>query len=228
MKRYYLQAKFAAFRPFVSGSFRPTAGFITPTAAYGLLLNIAGIEMRHDDGQSLMTLIRQDLPPAKIALGMVEIPARHCLLQQLHNYPIGTTGQDHAVNTKGNKYNIIPVKREILSNIKAYVFIDGNNELEEWIIDGLNGGRHRSYGVPFLGDNNFLLDRLEPITDMEPVWWFEKIENDTDGIRENIIRLTTTIDRADLSRTRSSLFAPSINRKKDPPPAAWVQMPCEA
>ena len=60
MKRYYLQAKFAAFRPFVSGSFRPTAGFITPTAAYGLLLNIAGIEMRHDDGQSVMTLIRKD------------------------------------------------------------------------------------------------------------------------------------------------------------------------
>ena len=225
MKRYYLQAKFAAFRPFVSGSFRPTAGFITPSAAYGLLLNIAGIEMRHDDGQSVMTLIRKDLPMIKIALGMAELPVRHCLLQQLHNYPIGATGQDHAVNTKGNKYNIIPVKRELLSNIKAYIFIDGNSELEERIADGLNGGSHRSYGLPFLGDNNFLLDRFESIINMEPGWWFEKIENDAGGIRENITRLTTTIDRADLSRTRSSLFAPSINRKKDPPEGAWVQMP---
>jgi CRISPR-associated protein Cas5t len=225
MKRFYLQAKFAAFRPFVSGSFRPTAGFITPSAAYGLLLNIAGIDMRYDDGKSVMTLIRQDLPMMKIALGMAELPVRQCLLHQLHNYPIGATGQDHAANTKGGKYNIIPVKREMLSNIKAYIFIDGNSQIEEWIADGLNGNRHRGYGLPFIGDNNFLLDRFELITDMEPVWWFEKIENDSNGIREYITRLTTSIDRADLSRTRSSLFAPSISRKKEPSVAAWVQMP---
>ncbi len=225
MQCYYLQAKFAAFRPFVSGSFRPTAGFITPSAAYGLLLNIAGIDMRHDDGQSVMTLIWTNLPAFKIALGTGTMPGRHVLMQQLHNYPIGNTGQEHAIHTKGNKYNVIPVKREILSGINAYVVINGNPEVEKKVMDGLTGKTQRSYGLPFLGDNNYLLDRFEPILKMEPVWWFEKIDNETDGIREFTTRLTTSIDRADLSRTRSFLFAPSVEKHDQPPDSAWISMP---
>ena len=54
-----IESRFAAFRPFITGSFRPTAPFITPSAAYGLLLNLAGIEMREDDGKSAMTLIKK-------------------------------------------------------------------------------------------------------------------------------------------------------------------------
>lgn len=225
MRRFYLQAKFAAFRPFVSGSFRPTAGFITPSAAYGLLLNIAGIEMRLDDGQSVMTLIKDDLPPLMLALGFMEIPSRHCLMQQLHNYPIGTTGKDHAPNTKGNKYNVIPVKREFLSGIRAQICIDGNHELEAWVMEGLSGNRSRRYGLPFLGNNNFLIDRFEPVQRNEPVWWYERIGEDQQGIRENITRLTTTIDRAHLSQIRSLLFAPSVSPQAEPPETAWVQMP---
>jgi CRISPR-associated protein Cst2 len=41
-----LDAPFAAFRPYTAGWFRPTAAFLTPSAAYGLLLNVAGIESR--------------------------------------------------------------------------------------------------------------------------------------------------------------------------------------
>jgi CRISPR-associated protein Cas5t len=44
-----MEAPFAAFRTFTAGSYRPTAEFITPSAAYGLLLNVAGIEMREYD-----------------------------------------------------------------------------------------------------------------------------------------------------------------------------------
>ena len=58
----YLQAPFAALRTFTAGSFRPTADFITPSAAYGLLLNVAGIEMREVSDKHAMTLIRTGLP----------------------------------------------------------------------------------------------------------------------------------------------------------------------
>ena len=65
-----IESRFAAFRPFITGSFRPTTPFITPSAAYGLLLNLAGIEMREDDGKSAMTLIKKSgLPEMDIALG---------------------------------------------------------------------------------------------------------------------------------------------------------------
>ena len=123
----YVQAPFAAFRTLTAGSFRPTAGFITPSAAYGLLLNIAGIESRLDDGKSPMTLTKKDLPSAKIALGALTFPQVHSLYQQAHNYPVGNTSAEYAPATKGSKYNITPVRREFLSDIRAYICLEGQS-----------------------------------------------------------------------------------------------------
>ena len=222
---YYLQAKFGAFRPFVSGSFRPTAGFITPSAAYGLLLNLAGVDMRRDDGKSVMTLIRDDPPAVRIAIGALVPPRRHAIMQQLHNYPIGTSGKEHAKATKGSKYNIIPVKREVLSNIRAYIRTAENDALDEQIVEGLTGNRPRAYGLPFLGDNNYLIDRFEPVRHPEAAWWYEAVGEADVGIREGATRLTTHIDRADLSKTRSLLFAPSETARPEPPEGAWISLP---
>ncbi len=69
MLMLYVQAPFAAFRTFTAGWYRPTAAFLTPSAAYGLALNAAGFESRRDDGLSAMTVTAFDLPPARIALG---------------------------------------------------------------------------------------------------------------------------------------------------------------
>jgi len=225
VKCFYLQAKFAVFRTFAAGTFRPTVGFITPSAAYGLLLNIAGVEMRYDDGKSEMTLIEKNLPGVRIAVGALKFPERHTVFQQLHNYPVGNTGKEHAPNTKGNKYNIVPVRREFLSDIQAYICTDGNPELESWIEDGIAGNRERKYGIPFLGDNNFLIDRFEAETQPKSAFWFEKVDEEVEGFQENITRLTTSIDRADLSQTKSFLFAPAEMRQIDPPPKAWTNMP---
>ena len=53
MIRLRVKAPFAAFRYFTAGSYRPTAPFVTPSAAYGLLLNLAGFDTRYDDGKWL-------------------------------------------------------------------------------------------------------------------------------------------------------------------------------
>ena len=48
-----IQAPFAACRPLVAGWYRPTAGFLSHSAVYGLVLNLAGIESRlgeHEPG----------------------------------------------------------------------------------------------------------------------------------------------------------------------------------
>jgi len=220
----YLQAPFATFRTFMVGSFRTTAGFITPSAAYGLLLNAAGIEMREDDGKSPMTQIKRGLPMVKIAIGALEFPLRHSLLQQIHNYPIGTTGSEHADDTKGNKYNVLPANREFLSNIRAYILMDGNQELERRVQEGLDGNETRSYGLLFLGDNNFLIDRFEHVERPDPAYWFEKIEEDQEGMKEGITRLTITIDRSDASKTRTMLFAPIRDKENYPTQKAWVEV----
>jgi CRISPR-associated protein Cas5t len=236
----YLQAPFAACRTFTAGWYRPTATFLTPSAAYGLLLNIAGIESRlyeHDpthDGSAPATLMRTDLPAVRIALGAPEkeslaasLPTVQTIYQQLHNYPVGTSGMP-AELTKGTKNNITPVRRELLCNLRCYVCIDGNAELADRIQRGLNGEFNRTrYGIPFLGDNQFLLDRLqiEPENRRRPAYWYETItEASGSRPRPYTTRLTVSINRADMSQTDSRLFCPTVTPTSTPPESAWVQI----
>ncbi|WP_457571429.1 type I-MYXAN CRISPR-associated protein Cas5/Cmx5/DevS [Desulfovulcanus sp.] len=221
----YVSAPFATFRTFTAGSFRPTARFITPSAAYGLLLNIAGIEMRYDDGKSVMTKIKSGLPECSIALAALEFPELHGLYQQIHNYPVGSSGKERKGLAKGCKYNIVPARRQFLSNIRSLIALKDNEELEEKIKQGLSGNLQRKYGLPYLGDNNFLIDKLEIIQEPPPVYWYLPLnEDDEVEYNEYITRLTITIDRAELGKTRSALFVPTKKPVRDVPQKAWVQV----
>lgn len=232
MLRVRVKAPFAAFRTFVAGSYRPTAPFLTPSAAYGLLLNVAAIESRHDDGVSPMTLLKEGLPPAEVAVGAVSLPQTQTLYQQLHNYPVGTTGRERAGDTKGNKYNIQPIRREFLSDLDAYVCVRGNDWLEDRVREGLRlGGRLTSpegrprYGVPFLGDNNFIISVLKEDAGPVPAYWFVQAERDAAGSSLNLCRLTVWIDRRDLSKTVSWLYHRADEATVEIPDLGWTPIP---
>jgi CRISPR-associated protein Cas5t len=236
----YVQAPFAAFRTFTAGSFRPTATFITPSAAFGLLLNVAGIESRRDDGRSVMTLL--DVPEMKkwqcqLAFGAVhppgsepgnpELPQVHSVFQQLHNYPVGTSSKDHAPATKDNKYNITPVRREYLSCLRAVIVVKDNDELERRVREGLEGRFNDSrYGLPFLGDNAFMPDVIKPLSAAIPTRWYRRITQASDeGPIDGTTRLTVWIDRADMSKTISHLYAPMEEATSQIPEDAWEAIP---
>ncbi len=243
----YVEAPFAVFRTFTAGWYRPTATFLTPSAAYGLVLNLAGIESRlreehaEHDGKVPASLLRPGLPAVEIAVGVPEyglrsgrrvpvgsdglFPRLQTVFQQLHNYPVGTSGAARAESAKGNKYNITPVRREYLSGLRAVVALRADDDLAHQVVRGIAGDfAERRYGVPFLGDNAFLIDRLEILSESCPVRWYERVTPDSDsGPRDRTTRLTTLIDRADLSRTASSLFAPQTSvTGNEPPPLAWT------
>src|SRR6186997_1870278 len=82
MLRLYVQAPFAAFRTFTAGWYRPTATFLTPSAAYGLALNLARFEtrLREEDpthpGTAPASLTRPGLPAVRIALGAAAMKVR--------------------------------------------------------------------------------------------------------------------------------------------------------
>jgi CRISPR-associated protein Cas5t len=216
------------FRTFTAGSFRPTAGFITPSAAYGLVLNIASIESRFDDGRTAMTLMKSDLPRVKIALGALRFPEVQSLYQQAHNYLIGKdAGAQYEPLSKGNKYNITPVRREVLSNIRAYICLDNHAELEQKVREGLAGSYNASrYGLPFLGDNNFMIDVLREVAERQAAYWYERIpEHDDNGPRLRTTRLTISIDRQNLAKTTSALFFPQPEPTMAIPESAWVTIP---
>lgn len=228
-----IQAPFAAFRPFTAGWYRPTAGFLTPSAAYGLALNLAGIETRRDDDLSAMTVTQFGLPPARIALGADPdrpLPVVQSIFQQLHNYPVGASGKDRKEDAKGNKYNITPVRREFLSDLRAVVALEfaDHPEVEDRIRAGVATGASPSgprYGLPFLGDNAFLIDKIEVIEGPVSAIWFQRLNADLEGKAvPNSTRLTTWIDRQDMSRTRSGLYAPIALATEIIPDSAWTRI----
>lgn len=218
-----IQAPFATFRHFAAGSFRPSAPFLTPSSAYGLLLNLAGIEMRKDDGKSAMTLTKSGLPPVEMALAARQFPEPQSIYQQLHNYPVGSSAKERKPLTKGSKYNIVPVRRALLAGVDGYIALRGDSDLADRVRRGLAGEFDSRYGLPFLGDNNFLVDKINPVDMTAPAHWYcvaDETLTLTDG--QEPARLTITIDRADMSRTRSRLFAATAQPVEAIPDSAWV------
>jgi len=221
----YVQAPFATFRTFTAGSLRPTAPTMTPSAAYGLLLNLAGIEMRHDDGKSAMTLIGKGLPDAELAIGSLAEAEQHNIFQQLHNYPVGNTGAEHRPACKGSKYNITPVRRAFLSNLRVCLGLRSDAELENQVRKGLAGEHPARYGLPFVGDNNFLPDRIDLLAGpREARWLMPMTERDDGWAHVEPMRLSITIDRSDMSRTATSLFHLSSQTSAEVPEEAWVHV----
>lgn len=226
-----VQAPYAAFRTFTAGWYRPTAPFLTPTAAYGLLLNIAAIEMRLDDGESAMTVTTANLPRAAVAVGAQSLPEVQTVYQQLHNYPVGSSFKERIPETRGNKYNITPVRREYLSDVDACVGLRGNEELEARVREGLRQGAayapegRRRYGTPFLGDNNFLISRLELLEGPAAAYWYVAAGGDSRRRDGEMVRLTAWIDRKDMSRTRAPLYQRQEAVRAEPPEEAWTVVP---
>ncbi len=215
-----LHAPFAAWRWMQAGVFRGTFPVIPLSAAWGLVLNLAGIETRGDLSASV-TPIRGDAPPLDIAVGLIKAGTRSTLYQQLHSYPVGASGKEHKARTFGNKYWIAPVRRELLIDTTCVVGARGPREILERVALGLAGELSEPrYGLPFAGDNQHLFDDIAVVEDDTPARWF--VPTDGKEPTKQTTRLTTNIDRGDASRTESPLFAPG---DWGPVPAsAWVRV----
>ena len=215
-----LRAPFAAFRGFQAGVYRSTSPIMPPSTAYGLVLNLAGIEMR-EALNGVITLIRPDVPCLRLAIGLVLSPERSSLYQQLHSYPVGGSGKELAQLTHGAKFWITPVRREVLVDYEGVIGVQtANADLHTQVAQGLRGELER-YGLPFAGDNNYLFDRLELIKEPPAeTLWYARLQPD-DAPRKGTCRLTVGIDRKDNSRTTTFIYAPTSELTE----AAWTWTP---
>lgn len=223
-----LKAPFAAFRTFQSGSFRSTTPIPAPSTVYGLLLNLAGIEQRTAMDKPI-TLIKQakELPKVEIAIASVKPSETTILSQQLHSYRVGSDAKtkELAKKTFGAKYWISPVRREVLIDLELIVGIKAEIEFCDRIKQGLNGELNEPrYGLPFAGDNNFLFEDIQMLKTPPMARWYSPIKYDTPPSRGKC-RLTTWIDRADNTKTKNEIFAPT-DFVLEPPESAWINLPC--
>jgi CRISPR-associated protein Cas5t len=224
-----IRAPFAAFRGFQAGVYRSTSPVMPPSAALGLVLNLAGIEMR-DYTATPNLLIREDVPCLKLAIATLpDSKSEVCTLyQQLHSYPVGNSGKtDLKPRTHGAKYWIAPVRRELLVGLDMILGVKASEELLERVRQGLKGELEQPrYGLPFAGDNNFLFDRIDILDRVPEVFWYVQMQPDDPPMRGSY-RLTVGIDRADNSKTTSFLFAPVETPSSQPPENAWTWTPRE-
>lgn len=220
----HLRAPFAAFRWMQAGVWRGTSPVMPPSAAWGLVLNLAGIETRAQ-GQGVTTLVRPDAPCLEIAFASRGEPERASLYQQLHGYPVGNSGKELQARTHGSKYWIAPARRELLVGFEMVLGVKGPADLLERVRAGLRGALPGPrYGLPFAGDNNLLFDRIEELSNPPESRWYTPVRRDQPR-RSGSCRLTVGIDRADASRTTSALFAPIASGSALPPDEAWVTVP---
>jgi CRISPR-associated protein Cas5t len=215
-----LDAPFAAFRWLQAGVYRGTSLVMPPSAAWGLALNLAAIEIRGGLDEAV-TPIRPDAPHLDIAVGIVRQGQRSTLYQQLHTYPVGPSGKEFRPRTHGAKYWIAPAKRELLAGLCCVVGIRGSSDIVDRIPEGLKGTLDGvRYGLPFAGDNQFLFDRIDVIESPTAVRWFVPLK--AGEAQKETTRLTTNIDRLDASRTAAPLFAPTPPQSC--PVAAWIDI----
>lgn len=217
----HVDAPFAAFRWLQAGVYRGTFPVIPPSAAWGLALNLAGIETRGPLDE-VVTPIRADAPHLDIAVGVLRPGQRSTLYQQLHGYPVGNSGKELQARARGQKYWIAPAKREVLVGLRCVLGVRGGAALIERIPRGLAGTLPDDrYGLPFAGDNQFLFSRIDVVdTDSDARWFVPLRPGETP---KESTRLTTVVDRADASRTKAPLFAPTPTTC--PCPAeAWIDI----
>jgi CRISPR-associated protein Cas5t len=223
-----IHAPFAAFRGLQAGVYRSTAPVMPPSAAYGLVLNLAGIEMR-DYSNPKTTEIRTDLPCLQLAIGVMQQPDKSSMYQQLHSYPVGNSGKELATLTKGAKFWITPVRREMLVDYVGIIGVQTDDEtLQSKVERGLRGELEESrYGLPFAGDNNFLFDKIEVLDEPpEDVVWYVQHQSDDKQVKGSC-RLYIGINRTDNSKTTSSIFVPKEDLNPPLPENAWTWTPNE-
>jgi CRISPR-associated protein Cas5t len=180
--------------------------------------------------------MKPGLPRVEVALGAITFPEVQSIYQQLHNYPVGATGRNRADECKGAKYNIQPIRREFLAGLDAYICLRGNENLEAQVRAGLREGAgwtfegHPRYGIPFLGDNSFMVDVLREEPSPGPAYWYRRLTCDENDLREGRCRLTIRIDRADMTRTQALLYAPTQTAVSAIPENAWtpIEPPAES
>ncbi len=219
-----VRAPFAAFRWLQAGVYRATSPVIPPSAAWGLLLNMAAIDSRGADVKGTTT-VRPDAPALEIAVAALAEPETAVLYQQLHSYPVGNSGKEFQARTHGAKYWIAPARREVLVGFDCLVAARGPSEVLHAIRAGLRGDLATPrYGLLHAGDNNLLVDRVDVVDEPPPCRWFARL-GAGDTPRRGSCRLTIGIDRADSSGTTSATYAPLSTESSQPPPEAWTWVP---
>lgn len=223
MRFVHFKAPFGAFRFFQSVEMAVTADFLTHSAAYGLLLGLAGIPREE----------KKTYQRIRIALGMTgeKLPIRGRAYQQLHWIKKEGRGKAEPLpvaleRSKGTKPDIRPYVREFLHGIEGWIGLEcaARPEFEQLVEDGVNQPEKLdNWGLPFMGDNNFFIERLGVSKAPSACRWFSPYEGGLLPPEERLHYLSVWTDYESNSRSGSFPFI-LTDVSETPPDDAWVEI----
>lgn len=210
----YFRAPFGAFKPFQSVEMLATTEFLTYSAAYGLLLGLAGIDSR--DPQ-----VKRQYANARLALGTMRLPRKGRVFQQLHKYK----DKKEVPRAKGRKPFIDTYWREFLyDKLEGYIGLE-HHELERLVMQGVEEPSTLQYwGLPFMGDNNYFIEKLDIVESPMHCQWFHALTQSNEIFGERLFYLSVWTDYQNSTQSKNSLFylRQDSSRLLDTASSAWI------
>lgn len=227
-----LKAPFFSYREFNTGGYQYTLPVIPHSSAYGLALNLAGIEMKSDVPKkysgSYVFYPAINTPKLEVAVGLISCGGFGALTHQYHRFVVTyrSTKENPRPSPKGNtnttlvakeyggrKFDIGIIQREYLSDFHGVIAVRGNQNLVEKIIEGTN----ICYGgIPYSGQRNLFFSEINCVNNVSAYWFSAKKQNITKAVN-----LTSSIDRADTTKTKRKIWYIMDEMLITPPDSSW-------
>lgn len=209
MKIAYLKlaAPFAAFRPLMTGKFRLTYEYPSPSAIRGLVLNLASykLESKYD--------------PFQFAIGIKKSGEKNSTVTQIHRCPTDMSPKGR--NLYNRKPSISLAQREFLADVEYYVALKITDSFLKRIEMTLNGTLERT-GVPFLGDNNFFLEEISLENEIPELKWLVKFNGQLQEENSLPTSYDLKVDWNDYSLSERILLSVTKGKLNYVPDEAWL------
>lgn len=202
-----IKAPFAVFRPLMTGKFRLTYDYPSPSAMRGLILNLASYELheKHD--------------PFEFAIGINKSGKKNSILTQIHRCPTDMSLKGRVIY--GRKPSISLSQREFLSEVEYYIALKTSDSFLERINSTLEGKLERT-GIPFLGDNNFFLEEILVQKEIPEVNWMVKFDGQLKEINSLPSCYDLIVNWNDYSCSERILLSVTKSKLRDVPSEAWL------
>lgn len=237
------KAPFFSYREFNTGDYCYSLPVIPHSAAYGLVLNLAGIEIKGVNCENINT------PMLEIAVGLVSYDNVSCLIHQYHKYtqsygnkysPYEWVKNDDGTYTlkeeikkkgkqktslsdvkkqyHGRKWGIGIIKREYLIDYHGVIGVKGDSEIINKIKEGID---NCVGSIPYAGQSNLMFSHLN-IENTEAYWLVTELLDDDDNDEVKSVQLTTEVNRIKSNKTLRKTFYINNEMSSEPYEKSWV------
>ena len=213
----HVKAPMGTSRHYNINKYRATHPVLSLSTLYGMLSNLAGINMRKWDDTCRNNIIRDDLPDMNISIGYAKLP----IVSTLYEHTLKMMENDNYKKKLGDKLvkqcrqSIEPKRTDYLIGLDFWVTVEADAEIIRrirnyainGIVDPMMNDTCNRYGVLFIGSSNCMVNYIaeDPIPD--ELFWMVPMTQATRKKHVIGASLPVWIDRKTPENTRYGNFS---------------------